>query len=414
LQHARPIQGEGARRRAYPAAIALALLAALPAPAADEPRFDWCAPVVISPDSRTRANGDRCEAPWSEEAIGRGGARVVQVGGFRDVALPNATAPGGSRCQGPETHRDNARYVARLRAQRAAAGGPPLRIVHATRFDLVADSQAAEPGFRAEFLVPTRRPWSEVLAFFAADRSSRCGVGGCRFTMAYGGWEDRNRGAWLSDSIDRAGGAGRHESVVYYLVRANQVKDRYWPTAALADLRDPAYRAWRVAQAKRALEVGGYDAIAYGHKFHQYREEHWIGGREVPDVAALRRKGDDTFWTAKPVGYGYPEYVQGWVALARDLRAAGVPYAMTTLSTWPWIGPNLDDPSTPAVNEMELIHEVVRGARIVLLERTAVRDQPALEAFAASVAAAGAEVVRIDTRCGFGSASSQASPSVSR
>lgn len=397
------------------AGILLALVVASGASAAEEPHFDWCAPVVISPDGRTRSDGDRCLPPWSEEEIGRGGARVVLVGGFRDVALPNAADPGGSRCVGPETHRNNARYVARLRAQRAASGGPPLRIVHASRFDIVADSQAAEPGFRAEFLVPTRRPWSEVLAFFAADRSPLCGPAGCRFTMAYGGWEDRNRGAWLSDSIDRAGGTGRHRSVVYYLVRANQVKDLYWPTAALADLRNPAYRAWRVAQAKRAIEVGGYDAIALGHKFHQYRQEHWIGGAEVPDAAALRRQGDDTFWTAPPTDYDYPAYVQGWVALARDLRSAGVPYAMTTLATWPWIGPRLDDPRTPDVNEMELIHEVVRGARLVLLERTAASDPRGLEAFAASVAAAGAEVVRIDSRCGFGrSESSQPSPSAAR
>lgn len=389
-----------AARRWIGAAVALFPLAcrADPPPPPPGAIYDWCSSVVLRPDERRREEGARCVAAWTDAEIAAG-AELVLLGSYADVERENAATSPTSRCVVPETHRARGRYVADLRARRAEVGGPPLRFVHMHRFDLVSAPLAAEPGFRADFLLTTDRPWREVEAFFAADRSPRCGPDGCRWSHAPGGFEDRARGAWLRDSIDAAGGPGRAESVVYYLARAAQIQNRFWPTAAIADLRNPGYRAWRVALAKRALEVGGYDAIALNQKFHMYRAPYWIGSEKARDVAALRADGDDTLWSAPPRGYGYPEYVTGWVALANDLRAAGVPYAIVDFPAWPWERERADDPSTPARDEGRSIREVAKGARIVLLERHARSDPRGLEAWAAELRAAGVEVFWMDTSC---------------
>jgi hypothetical protein len=47
-----------------------------------------------------------------------------------------------------------------------------------------------------------------------------------------------------------------------------------------------------------------------------------------------------------------------------------------------------------------MLRDVVRGARIALLETR--RDAAGLEAWAAELTRAGVEVVRVDTRCGYG------------
>jgi hypothetical protein len=380
-------------------AAAWVAAAAVAAPPAPEPTYDWCAPVVVVPDLVRSEVAGACVGRWTDEEIAAG-ARVALVGSSADVARANAASIAPAHCGIAETHRDRGRFVANLRALRARAGGAPLRVVHQHRFDIVPATLAAEPGFRADFLVATDRPWSEVTAFFARDRSPLCGADGCRFSFAHGGFEERGRGAWLRDWIDASGGPRRHESVVYYLARTRHVQRLFWATAALADQRNPAYRAWRVEQAKRALEIGGYDAIALNAKFHQYREPWWIASPRAPDVATVRERWEDGLWTAPPRGYGYAEYVEGWVALAADLRAAGVPYAITSLPAWPWPKVGADDPATRDRDEGRMIRDVVRGARIALLETR--RDAAGLEAWAAELTRAGVEVVRVDTRCGYG------------
>jgi hypothetical protein len=182
-------------------------------------------------------------------------------------------------------------------------------------------------------------------------------------------------------------------------VRPAQIEDRFWAIAAIADLTNPAYRAWRVSMALRAIQIGGYDAIELNHKFSQYREPMWIGGPLARDAVELRRLADATLWSAPPIGYGYPEYVRGWAALAKDLRAAGVPYSVN-LQTWPWLVRFSDDPASPA-DEGALVREAVLGARYVLLDRWARADHSGLAAFAAELGRAGVDVVWIDTRCGL-------------
>lgn len=387
------------------AALALLSLGAahatLPAAAAPPPRptqaFDWCSDVVVRPDERFAGEGSDCTRVWRDEEIASG-AGVVLIGSYNDVSDSHFAHPGNSACGWPTSHADNARYVAKLRALRGSR--PPLRIVHMTRFDLVADSLAALPGFQSDFLLTTDRPWSDVLAFFANDPSPACGAEGCRWSDAFGAWEDRGKGTWLSDRIDAAGAPGRYRSAVYYLVRGAQVERHFWPLAALADLRNPAYRAWRVGEARRSLEQGGYDAVSLNHKFHQYFEPHWIGSAALPDAAAVRANGDDTFFSAPPRGYGLREFMQGYIALAADLKAAGVPYAIVDMPEWPWVL-GADDPrvGNPAITRG--LREAIRGARIVLLERHPRSDQAGFDAFVGELERAGVQISWIESSCGF-------------
>jgi len=380
--------------------LILLALGATTAVAESPPRparaYDWCSEVVVRPDERFTETGSSCAPVWRDEEIASG-AGVVLMGSYDDVSDARFAHPANSKCGWPTSHADNARYVAKLRALRGSA--PPLRFVHMHRFDVVADSLAALPGFRADFLLTTDRPWSDVMAFFASDRSPACGAEGCRWSDAYGAWEDRGKGTWLRDRIDAAGTPGRSKSAVYYLVRGAQVQQHFWPTAVLADLRNPAYRAWRVGEARRAYDQGGYDAIALNQKFHQHFEPHWIGSAAIPDAAAVRAQGDDTFWSAPPRGYGLSEYMQGWIALAADLQAAGIPYAIIDLPQWPWLF-SAGSPRAPDPAITRGLHEAIRGARIVLLERHPRTDQAGFDALVAELQRSGVQIAWIESLCG--------------
>lgn len=323
-----------------------------------------CAPVWSRPD-RDVSDGSRCD-PWTAvaEIAAQGG--VVLLGSFWDVSEQRTPTPRERRCGGPYTHASNAEFVASVREAQAPEGAPPTAFVHLHRFELVPIPFAALPGFDASFLLRTQRPWDAVLGFFAEDDTSLCRRGGCRWSDDLLGERSGNPGPRLRDLIDRSGGEGAFRSAVYYLPRPGEGRRVFWPTAAIADLRNPAYRAWRVAEARRAVAAGGYDAILLNDKFAQLRraEGHWIGGLKAPDVEALSRTGD-TLWSAPPEGYGLAGYIEGWAALGQDLRAAGVPYAVW-LGIGAWRGRGLDDPATEA-DEGERIRATAGGARLVLL-----------------------------------------------
>jgi hypothetical protein len=130
----------------------------------------------------------------------------------------------------------------------------------------------------------------------------------------------------------------------------------------------------------------------------------------VPDVAALNALGD-TYFSAPPAGYGYPEYVEGWAALAADLRAAGVPYAVN-LNAGVW-GTFYDDPATPDRDEARAIQQAALGASLVLLVPPAPNAAALGEAAERQLRAAGARVVTYQPACGFGApggATTDASP----
>jgi len=359
-------------------------------------QYDWCSAVVIRPDqhwSDTKA----CAPLVDDDEIARG-AGVVLIGDFDDAAEPRV-APAPRVCEPNPGHEANVRRMARMRSARVQAGGPPLWFVHMTRFELVPATLAAQPEFDPAFLARTDRPFSEVLDFFAKDASPAC-TGGCRWSDSWPWMEGKDDGRRLRDFIDAKAGAGSYRSAVYYLARAQRDSRVFGVTAVLADLRSPAYRAWRVREAKKAVLAGAYDAVDLNHKLHQYRAgaDHWIGGSAAPDVSSLVKSGD-TFWSARPRGYGYPEYVAGWAALARELREAGVPYNVI-LGAYAWTGDALDDPRS-AANEAELVREVADGASSVLVDRSGGHpSEAALDSIVRRLVAHGARVWVVDQSCG--------------
>jgi hypothetical protein len=379
----------------FAAALAIVLLEPSGAQAAGN--YDFCSTVVVRPDQSYR-DPATCASSYSDAEIAAG-AESVWIGDFTDVAHPVVAAPPGT-CRPSPSHAANAAYVQRLKTARAAAGGPPLWIVHMHRFDLVPYTFAALPPFRSSYLLRTTRPFSQVTGFFANDRSSACLTVPCRWSDSFGGMEGKDVGTRLRDYIDKSGGANSYQSAVYYLARPDST-NVYWPTAALANLQDPAYRAWRVSEAKAGLQIGGYSVIDLNHKISQYfYGPHSIGSVGLPDVAAVKATAD-TQWSAQPSAYGYPEYMQGLVGLSRDLRAAGVPYSFT-IALRAWSTDSFDDKTTTGVNEAVLLREIMTGARVVFLDRE-INATPAamVDTAVADLAKKGVTAIPIDQECGI-------------
>ncbi|CAG0991048.1 hypothetical protein MYXO_02402 [Myxococcaceae bacterium] len=364
--------------------------AVLPARAAT---YDYCSGLVVRPDQRF-VDASTCRSVYTDDEIAAG-AEAVWMGDFTDVASPVIDAPVRT-CFPKPSHASNAAYVKRLKDARAARGGGPLEIVHMHRFDLVPAVLMAQPPFRVSYLVGTTTPWSFVTDFFDKDTSAACLPSGCRWSDSWGGLPAKDAGVRLRDFIEREAGTGAQGRVVQYLTRPDGT-DVYWPTAAIGDLRNPAYRAWRVAEAREALRVGGYTTVDLNHKLHQYRGQHWIGSARFRNVQAVESSGD-TAWSAPAQGYGYQEYVQALAALASELRAAGVAYSLQ-IGLRGWKSNSYDDPSTPA-NEADLIRQIMIGARVVYLDRL-VDSTPAgmLEEAVAGLAQHGVRSIPIDQGC---------------
>lgn len=402
------------------AAIGLAALSSFGAvpPAAhalNGVQYDWCSPVVVRPDQRFRESAT-CTPEWSAADIATA-AEVVLIGDFQDVAHPQVRGPWRG-CTPDTSHQTNASYVKDLRAARARTANPPLRIIHMARAELIPWTFAALPGFSASFLLQTNRAWSQVTGFFTGDQSSACATTPCTWSDSYNGNAQSNPPPErLRDFIDATGGANKYQRIVYYLPRPEP--SVYWPTSAIADLRNAQYRAWRVAEFKESLRVGGYDMVDLSHKFEQYRANGWwIGAGNayaVTNVARLNAFADQTFWSAPPAGYGYPQYVQGWAQLARDLRSAGVPYS-ARLPLRAWTEKFFDDPSTSGVDEAALVREVMRGAKLLLIDRAASIPAAMWETAAAQMRSHGPEVIPIRESCGYGQPvlGAPGRPSVSR
>jgi hypothetical protein len=372
------------------------LVVAITAPASARD-YDFCSSAVIRPDQNFK-DPSTCTRSYSDEEIAAG-AEAVWLGDFTDVAHPVIPAPGRA-CMPSPSHASNAVYVNALKQARARVGGPPLWIVHMHRFELVPSTFAALPPFRASYLLRATKPFIDVTGFFANDRSPSCLAKPCRWSDSWGGVEGHDVGNRLRDWIDRSGGANSYQSVDYYLARPDAT-NVFWATSVMANLTDPAYRAWRVAEAKEALNVGGYNLVDLNHKIPHYLfGPHAIGTSTFPNVASLQTQAD-TAWSAQPSGYGYPQYMQGLVSLARDLRAGGVPYSFI-IALRAWTGNSFDDTSTPSVNEAELVREIMKGARVVFLDRP-ISSTPAsmLDAAVSDLAKLGVQAIPIDQGCGL-------------
>jgi hypothetical protein len=375
---------------------ALAAIGSAAHPARAAAQFDFCSTVVIRPD-QNYLDPATCANSYSDQAIAAG-ADAVWLGDFTDVAHPVIPAPPGT-CRPSPSHSANAAYVQRLKAARALLGKPPLEIVHMHRFDLLPAPFMALPAFHPSYLATAIQPWSAVTGFFTNDTSSSCAVKPCRWSDSWGGMEGKDTGVRMRDFIDKQSGAGGYTHAVYYLARPDASKV-FWPTSALADLRNPDYRAWRVAEAKEGLRLGGYTTIDLNHKLHQYQYGAYSIGTRFSSVAAVEASGD-TVWSASPAGYGYTEYVQGLAALAQELRAAGVPYSFT-IPLRSWSGDSFDDKTTTGLNEANLIRDIMLGAKVVYLDRpTATTPAGMLESATADLAARGVRAIAIDGDCGL-------------
>lgn len=362
--------------------------------------YDWCSAVVVRPDERF-SDSSTCTPEWTAGAIAAG-AEVALVGDFEDVSHPVIVAATRG-CTPNPSHQTNATYVQSLRAARAKTPNGPLRIVHMARAELVPINFAALPGFSAGFLVETDRAWTSVTGFFTNDRSAACATPPCTWSDSYAGDVRYNPSPKrLRDFIDKSGGANRYQRIVYYLSRPTPPV--YWPTSAIANLRNAGYRAWRVAEYKESIRVGGYDYVDLSNKLEQYRAGGWWIGTGSPvgitNVAILNAT-NETFWSAPPRGYTYSDYVQGWAQLARDLKAAGVPYS-ERLPLRAWTESYFDDPTTTSVNEAELVREVMRGAKLLLIDRAASISASLWATAEAQMRSYGATVIPIDESCGYG------------
>jgi len=383
-------------------ALASGLLAALPAapgPAgAEVARADWplCGSFAFKPNQRFRDRQDCVRRTPVEEVARR--YDVVQVGRYDDVVAP-AVPVRDPRCGEDATHAAVAGYVEELRAAREAAGLGRQWIVHAGRFDIVAPAFAALPGFRTSFLVRTDTPWARVQSFFRDDASGACRKG-CRLLDIAEGQAEAGIPS-LPAQLEEKGPEGISERVVYYLSKSRKGRDEMWINAAVADLRVPGYRAFRVREARRAMEAGGYDAVMLNQKFSQLRKPYWLGGKGREDVRRMQRTGGGS-WSARPRDYEYADYVAGWSDLGADLREAGVPYAVLVNSAvWTPRGrEKWDDPSTPDVDEARRIRETAEGAALVMLSVGRKLPRRQAEQIAEDLRAAGAHVVAVGGACG--------------
>jgi hypothetical protein len=362
--------------------------------------YDWCSPIVVRPDQRFRGPSG-CTPVWSAAEIASG-AEAVLVGDFTDVSHP--TIPMLTRqCTSNASHDTNAVYVQSLRAARAQTSNPPLRIIHMSRTELIPFTFAALPGFSASFLLETDRSWSAVTGFFSNDTSGACTTTPCSWSDSYTGDPQNNPAPRrLRDYVDASGGANKYQRIVYYLSRPTPPV--YWATSAIADLRNSQYRAWRVAEFKESLRVGGYDMVDLSHKLEQWQPGGWWFGAGSPagvtNVATLNAY-NDTYWSAPPRGYGYSEYVQGWAQLGRDLRAAGVAYSVN-VNLKAWTSNNYDDSSTTSVDEAALIREVMRGAKMALVDGGLRVDAATWATADAQLRSYGVTPIPYDWNCGLG------------
>lgn len=355
---------------------------------AEPGRLDWCARVAVRPMRRMQP-GKGCK-PYMAPRDVAAEADLVLLGSSLDVGAEEN--PKRNSCGGPFSHENNRAFITEVRDLRRSA--QPIRFFHMSRFELVTARQAALPGFDPQFLVQRAVGTRDPAQFFAADRSPQCQ--GKRCGWDFGRWETRSSEISLKDLIDRRD-AGNSRNAVYYLPRAGSDDRIFGPFAALADLRDRAYRAWRVDLAKRAIELGEYDAVILNHKFdHYFLPGFWLESDRYPTATAYV-ESKDSVWSAAPQDYGYAEYVAGWHALAADLRRAGVPFAVA-LTPHPWLSEADDRASSQ--DERALILQAVQSASTVILDVATTYGRSPDE-WKALVGAKGAKVVRVDSRCGF-------------
>lgn len=359
--------------------------------AANQGDLDWCARLSVRPDSRVADSGT-CLMETPKQTVAER-ADIMVYGDFDDV-LASQNPKLEATCKGASSHEANFTFASDVRALRDGLRRP-LRVGHMMRWDLVGTRTAALPGFDPAFLVRKDAGAPTASAFFAADVSSHC-TGGTACSWDFDRWETGSTINNLAETIE-ALEPGASDDVVYYLPRHPTNSVVFGPIAALADLGNASYRAWRIGIVQQHLAAGQYDVVNLNHKFGQYYTPgFWMGGARrttATDYVAAK----DSAWSAEPDGYGYVEYIAGWQALADDLVAAGIPY-YARMEPNPWLT-SADDAGSPA-DETALILDGFQQADIALLDLSNISgDTP--DGWEALVDNQGARVLRLDVRCGF-------------
>jgi hypothetical protein len=382
-----------------------------PPPQVTTCNLDYCSQVAVRTDARY-INTTSCIPVWDTDEIAQYADELWY--GVNGSELPNTRiAYPWTQCFGTQSLSAYRAYNDEVDAK-ATALNRTVHKVNSFRFDIITPHIMAQPGFNSDWLVRSATPHQTLLDFYTNDTSPVCvNGGGCRFSYSYGGayYEGRDTGNRMRDMIDESGGTGTYEDIVYYITRQGSNETVGWASAAVADQRIPAYRTWRVNQARQIIQDGHFDFVLLNHKFHFFRPDNWslprpepwLGGSGAPNVAA-HASSDNTPFSNQPLNYGYAEYVQGWNALARDLDAANVPFAVQT-NGGQWVIPDTtDDPLTPGVNEGALIREAIELADFVEVDyqswlgptRTAQLDQVVRD-----LEAGGAIVLKINSGCGL-------------
>ena len=277
------------------------------------------------------------------------------------------------------------------------------------------------------------RSWSTFVGFFDADPmraadQARCGANGqtcdwanCRnasntfvandaWDAGHVGCNQARAGRTLSALLDHLE-PGLGEAAVYQVYsRGGSSQQLWYPVAAIADLTDPSYRAWRVAYERLVIDEHGAHGLSAQHKVHQYRKSDGTGDEQLYVDMGDGIGGMDSTACAGATGtvdtlaeldagdcdshsgparkangdtYGYSAYAHGYAALSRDRVAAGIPYLMRSASPYWWEGcttmnadftgsgcaDDYDLASTPSVNENALLREIAMRSEILNIDR---------------------------------------------
>lgn len=368
------------------------------------------------------------------------------------MPLPCCTGPGAGQCvtentcfepnaklRGQATSENLAQYVTAARAAAAAAHpGRPFYTIITDRTDVLGWPALQIDGMDCSWLADSETPWgaedgstpNSFMGFLRNDTSPDCGPSkACTWSNSEHGespaWDGRDVGVRFSDQIDALCGAtGAYKSKIYYLTRRSAGQRRLSPNAVVMRLDDPKYEAWRARLAKLQLQTSGADFFDLNDKFHQYgsrlARDACTGPKTpfpcctgsgvgpsctsyfqdvYPNVTAFGGTATTaSAWTGRPKGYDYSKYVQGWKGMADALRAEGVRYSlMWGAGGWDKPG-SWDDPSTPLVDEDDLIRQVVHAASFVIAV-TGGYPQAAGDALIADLTTRTIPFVTTDPRC---------------
>lgn len=385
--------------RAATRAVVVAAIMASSAARADSDAY--CGTYFDQPDI-VRFNGS-CSTLATPEGLVSSTGTYFTMGDAFEAAAPTITWAG----RGVTPCKDDATPSSSIAYRQRTPGGHSIL---AARFDLVPVPLMSSAGFDPDFILDTATSWASVTAFFDDDASADCS-GGCTWSDNYGGaggHADFAEPYRLRDLIDDAG--GDYRTKVYYLPDSTTETD-YGPEAAMGDLSNAEYRAWRVADVRALLATGAYDMVMLNHKFCQWRfgNENWLNGdlgtacgesgQVISDVTKLHAANSQLF-TAEPTGYGWTEYVQGWAAMADDLKAAGVPFAVYLSDDYWTSTSTYDDPATADVNEATLITDTAEDDADLVILDYGDNGRGASHGVVKLLQAAGREVLVVDQRCG--------------